>query len=266
MAGKVNDSVVVFDSARRRYGPSEYTIEDLLGGADRPDDGGSDVSVGGGGFTFPLDIAPTTPHEADDEFTAPTLDPKWTPGSRAVTTILDPSVLTLKPANHTNSKSATLSQVAPGGTFEISAKISSIGGPGNGSSSDVRVGLYLGAPSIPRALVSGIGLSTGPKQAMAIEVDNYSETADWGAFNGTWSGNIGQNYDGSFIWHRMVWDGSNIKSYFSPNGVRWNQFYSRPFSSPPTVMGLALYANSTGGMDPIDEMSVDWFRCKTVSL
>lgn len=225
----------------------------------------TDYLVPAGAVVLPLDAPLDNALPAySDEFDGTTLNPKWIPGVKPVQAVLNNGWLELAPTGFF--KSTTISQAAPPGQFVIVVKHTSQANAYNLPNTDFRPGIYVGFESIPRVLVTGLALSGGPRAAMAIEIDSYSETADWGGFNGSWSDNRGPEFDGTPVWHKVVWTGTSLVCFFSTNGRKWRQLYTRNYSAAPTRIGYALYTNS-GELNPAyDEASVDYFRVASANL
>ena len=214
---------------------------------------------GGGAALLPLDKAPTFPHAKDDEFTGSSLDAKWTKGpdtSWSTAAVAD-GFLSLVVA--TASKHAyQLRQAAPTGDFTITAKVAC---PLGSSAQDVRSGLFVARTTGTKSLVWGLALSGGPAKAMWIEHSNYSDTVDWGAYNGSWSGNLLGTYGGGFLWYRLKWVSATgiLTMSISTDGVQWVVASTRGSWNQPDRIGLVI-ENNSGNTAVGEAISVEWFR------
>lgn len=203
--------------------------------------------------TAVIDDPPVSAHAKDDEFPGSSLDAKWTAGSNAITTTVANGLLTFKP-NVGSKFGYLIRQVAPTGAFTVIAKLSPLIPV---KLSDCRIGLFVARTANTKALVSGIDIS-GAGNAALIELNAYSEAADWAAYNGTYSGPIAGAVTGGWVWHRLRWDTTNLYCDISMNGVTWYQFGTLAWLQPDRV-GLAIYSNA-GNQNVNEGMVVDWFR------
>lgn len=204
-----------------------------------------------------LDIRPTSPNAKDDEFDGTSLDAKWTKGtSKVAVTSVANGTLRMRAAG--TGFAYMLRQPAPSGDFSISAKLSPRVPV---SLSDTRPGIFMAQTSSSKALVCGLGLSGGPANAMWIEHSNYSDTADWGAFNGSWSSNALGTYGGGWRYYRMRWvsASSTIFMDFSHDGIEWYAWTSRAGWSQPDRIGIVI-ENNTGNLTADEGLHVAWFR------
>ena len=222
----------------------------------RPRGAGGGGGGGGGALLFPIDAAPSSPHAKDDEFSAAALDAKWTPGANAIVTTLAEGWLELR-ADIASRHAYFIRQLAPAGDFTITAKIAS---RLPWTPTDHRPGIFVAHTGSSRALVAGIGLSGGPAQAMWIEHSNYSEVANWGGYNGSWSGNVGVAYFGGSLYFRIRSVGGTLTVEFSASGGGWRQVGgTRAWAVQPDRIGLVL-ENNSGNMQTTEGLLVDWFR------
>jgi hypothetical protein len=213
--------------------------------------------LGGGGSSYPLDIEPENTHAKSDEFNEDgVLDAKWTSGFKATTKTVAHSWLTITPNG--SGFAHKIYQVAPTGDFAISLKSS---WPSGIPLTDTRPGLFVAKTAQTKALVGGLGISGGPSKAMWIEHSNYSEVADWGAYNGGFSGNLGGTYAGGPIWHRMRWVSASSTVFidWSADGVTWYAGSSRASWSQPDRIGIVI-ENNSGNTSVNDSYNIDWFR------
>jgi hypothetical protein len=234
----------------------QVLVYDLAAGLWKP----GTVSGGGGGGAagLPLDTAPGTPHAKDDEFAGTTLDAKWTAGFKACTKTVAGGWLSIKPTA-VPGYAYMIRQVAPTGDFSIAAKLSA---PLGVTATDTRPGLFMARTTGTKALVYGLGLSGGPAKGMWIEHANYNEGADWGGYNGSWSGNLWGTFAGGAVWYRMRWvaASSTIFMDVSVDGVSWVvAATSRAGWAQPDRIGIVI-ENKSGNTGLLDCMDVDWFR------
>jgi hypothetical protein len=206
------------------------------------------------GLLLPLDVAPTSAHAKDDEFSGSSLDAKWTSGSVGCTKTVANGWLTMTPSV-ANGHAYLIRQVAPTGDFTVSAKmIPRI----PFTLTDIRPGLLIARTASTLGIAVGFGLSGGPAKAMWIEHSNYSEAADWGGYNGSWSNNQGSTYAGGPLWFRVRYTGGNLVMDYSHDGLGWVNFGTRAWSQPDRI-GIVI-ENNSGNTNVLEAFSVDWFR------
>jgi hypothetical protein len=204
---------------------------------------------------FPLDIAPTSPSTWDDEFNGTSLDGKWTAGFNSITTTVGNGLLQLQ-VNVINKHAYFIRQVAPTGSFTVTAKLAQVVPV---KIDDSREGIFMARTASSVALTCGYDNSNNT-QAMFIEHSNYSESADWAGYNGNYV-SAGQQGLGLFYWYRMRWvtGSSTIFTDYSANGTIWYNFGSRTGQSQPDRVGIVVECNS-GDAKLTQGMLVDWFR------
>jgi hypothetical protein len=210
-----------------------------------------------------LDIAPGSAHAKDDEFTAASLDTKWTnplssgTGLTLSTTTAGDGWLVMEPATSGTSSTGKhlfgIRQAAPTGSFSISAKVG-----GGKYDDDTGHGLFVARTGNSQAYSLG-HYSNSFLAARGIGFANYSETADAGAFDST-----NQDYAVGWwgiTWFKMVYDasGSTLNFYWSGDGCDWVLVWTKTSVLQPDRIGLAMYSNS-GTVVANHKMFVDWFR------
>jgi hypothetical protein len=212
------------------------------------------ASSGGGGSTLPLDTAPGTPHAKDDEFAGSSLDlTKWTAGAMAIAATEANGWLTLFPGV-ANKHAYFIRQIAPAGNFSIMAKVASTQ---PGQVADHRPGIFVARTASGLALVTGLGASGGGG-FMWIEHGNYSESLDWGGYNGSWSGNQGAAHNGAAYWFRLRYASPTLYIAFSDNGVIWYEWASRAWSQPDRI-GIVI-ENNSGNAVVTEGVVAEYFR------
>ena len=277
-----DDSIVVFNKERGVYEPSEVTVDDLeegggAGASSLSDLADVDVDTRAAGDVLqwdgaswiagPVMVASTNPldnvdfsHPKSDTFSEATLDPKWGPATSAAgletLKTFNSGRLFMEPAASGAGSTGKfggfgIAQVAPTGAFRIEAKILDGGGD-----DDVRAGIYVASTSTSKAHILGTQLHNN--RAVNANGLAYSETAEWGSFDG-YDQYTGTPY-GLPTWYAIEWrTNGDLVFFLSQNGTVWRQFASRSGQVPPDRIGLAMWANqSDTRADHI--MAVDWFR------
>lgn len=212
---------------------------------------------------LPIDVPPTSPHAKDDEFSAPSLNARWTdPITSAATntiTFNGSHIVIESSTTGTGSSSKRgafgIRQIAPSGSFTISAKITD--GTGDGGTDDARTGVFV-AITGGKAHVFGRQSSVS-RLANAIGVTTYSESTDWSTYDG-FDAYDGTNPPGT-AWYRIKWDAaaSTLSFYWSTSGVFWQLLTTRTGQSQPDRIGICIYAN-TANIGADHKLGCDWFR------
>lgn len=218
-------------------------------------------SSGGGGNVLPLDFEPATAHAKDDDFTALTLDPKWT---NPVTTGVglgvaigfDSSWLSIEPSTAGSASTGLhgifgIRQPAPIGSFSISAKIVD-----DGTGDDTRTGIFVADTVSGKGHI--LGIQRQNSRAANANGFTYSETADSSGYDGY------DTYVGPMVtlcWLKIKWDAasSTFIFYYSLDGGAWVQLNTRSGMTQPTRIGLGLWANSSD-VKANHILRADWFR------
>lgn len=214
-----------------------------------------------------LDISPASAHAKDDEFNGSSLDAKWTNplssgASLGLTLAVAKGWLTFEPSTtgtgNTGKHIFGIRQAAPTGNFTIMARIAD-GGSANGVD-DARTGIFIARTASNVAIVCG-RQSSVPRIGDLIRTATYSETADWGAYDGgtnPFLANTNQSQSGT--WYKIVWDtGGTVTGYFSTDGVRWVSLGSITGQSQPDRIGICMYAQ-LGNVLADHTLSCNWFR------
>jgi len=208
-----------------------------------------------------LDTAPTTPHAKDDEFNGTSLDAKWTnPGVTTRTNLIafnGDGWLMLEPSDTGSGSVSTrgayaIRQTAPSGAFTITAKIVD-----SRSGDDVRVGIFVASTSASKAhMVSSARNNNRLAEAVGIP---YSETADWGAFDGFVQAVTPYVYQA--YWYQIIWNGSGTLTFnHSTDGFAWSTALgTRTGQVQPDRIGLAIWAN-VAGIFADHKLFCAWFR------
>jgi hypothetical protein len=215
-----------------------------------------DVAGGGGGSTggFPVDVAPTTAHAKDDEFSGSSLDPKWTnPLSTdhgAAGIIVAGGALKLDAPATPSKKVTGIRQPAPTGSFTVSASVVYT----DSYTFDMRCGVFA-------AVTGGKGHVVGPQpqdnNGGYIGVTTVSNVADWSGYDGTVGGGAGL---GAYIGrYRIRWDAATSTIYWDCWRAAWVNLGSRASMTQPDQIGVCMYTQSLN-MPTTPEMYVDWFR------
>lgn len=219
---------------------------------------------GGGGDILPLDVVPGSPHASDDEFTAGTLDAKWTDPATSTRTnliTLSNSWMILEPAvagsaNITTRGGYGIRQASPSGSFSVSCKLAY-----EHRANDVRAGVFTG-----RLTATAKGHLLGVQDSAnayvdAVGISSYSHSADWGAFDGFVSAATGGLGDKVVSWYKIVWDSasSTFSFYYSQNGVFWTLYTTRASMAQPEYVGLAIWSNGETIYQD-QRVAFDWFR------
>jgi hypothetical protein len=228
-------------------------------------DGVSGKLVRDGGtkdIAFSLDVPPVSPHAKDDEFSGSALDVKWTnpaTSTRTLTLTVSNGWLRFEPSEAGSASTGVrggfgIRQTAPTGSFSISAKIVNTGHVGD----DGRVGIFVATGSAT-AHGSIVGSLRGFARIANYDGFTYSETADWGAYDGTdvystpeWP---------SIVWLKMVWDSATsiLTCYYTADGCVWTYLNARTAQVQPTAIGLAIWGNSAN-IYADHVLMCDWFR------
>lgn len=220
---------------------------------------------GGGSSSaeLPFDIVPASPDADDDEFTGTSLDGAWTnPVTSAAgqtnTIVVANGWMVMEPATAGSSSTGKrvfgIRKVSPSGSFTVSAKIT-----GNYTGSDLRPGIFV-------AKTGGGGYICGPAfqdtlAAVSIGFSGYSESADWGSYDGVHLVTIGPSLVRHMGWYRIRYDAGASTVYFdySINGVVWRQFSSRGSVTQRDRMGIVLWSNGAT-VNADEQLAVGWFR------
>ncbi len=217
------------------------------------------------GSTYPLDVAPASPHAKDDEFTAGTLDAKWTSpvtSTQAIATSFSNGWITIEPnaagTASTGSRGGFgIRQNAPAGSFTISAKIAE--GRSDAGVDDSRTGIFCALTGSDAGHI--FGRQSSIARLANVNSFTYSESADWGAAGGL---DLVGLVLGSYyqpIWYKIAWvtGTSTLTFSYSLNGVHWFVLGTRGSQSQPTRIGIAIWSNSADTKAD-HKLGCDWFR------
>lgn len=189
------------------------------------------------------DILPASPNAKDDEFTAGSLDGKWSWLNQGTSTIVfnDPTdYATITPQSSTW---RGLTQAVPAGSWTVTAKLSA----GFGFINDGYAGIWIHGGTDGTGDVWSIGKDGGSSIATRGEqIASY-------AFNGT-RGNTNVTWGVNLIYLRITWDTTNLQYWAAVDGIRYNRFTSFAPAYTPTKFGLATRSSDT------QPSSWDWFR------
>lgn len=227
------------------------------------------AETGGGGSDgysdLLLDIPPSSPDADDDEFPGTSLDGAWldpvtSAAGQTNTITVGGGWLVLEPATagtgSTGKHVFGIRKVSPAGSFKVSGKVTS-----NAISTDLRPGVFV-AKTGGGGYICGPGYS-GSLGAVSIGFTGYSETADWGGYDGVHLvGTGGTGTSEPWLgWYRIRYDAGATTVYFdySVNGVLWKNFASKGSVAQPDRMGVALWSNG-GTIAADDQFGVGWFR------
>lgn len=211
-------------------------------------------------YGAPFDVPPASPSSYDDEFTAGTLDGKWTDPaitSRTNTIVLASDWLYLEPSESggasTGKRANAIRQNSPAGSFTITAKFAD-NAPSN---DDGRLGLFTGRTASNKGIIWGPYRANGSQAAFCTFA--YAETTDFGAYDSDANSTYG-TYSGA-CHYRMIWDaGASTMVYqYSVDGVFWTTALTRSSQAQPDRMGIALWSNS-GTLLADHVLACDYFR------
>lgn len=208
-----------------------------------------DVEGGGGApgsSSFVIaDIEPGSPNAKDDEFTAGSLDGKWSwlnQGSSSIAFSDPDDWATITPQLSTSWRGIV--QAVPGGNWTMTARLSA----GFGHIQDGYAGIWLHGGTDGTGDIWCIGKDGAPGTVITRceTMVSYSYTGIRSNTNVTWGVNV--------AYLRMTWDGTNIQTWISLDGIRYQPFTAFAPGYTPTKFGIATKSNS--GFPS----SFDWFR------
>ncbi len=191
------------------------------------------------------DIVPASPHAKDDEFNTASLDGKWSwlnQGSSAVA-FNDPSGwATITPQTSTSWRGVT--QAVPSGNWTVTAKLSA----GFGHLQDGYAGIWIHGGTDGTGDVWCIGKDGAPGTVITRceQIAGYSFSGTRSNTNATWCVNA--------AYLRVTWDGTNLQTWISLDGIRYQRFTEFAPGYTPTKFGVATKSNSGYAS------SFDWFR------
>jgi hypothetical protein len=191
------------------------------------------------------DVQPLSAHGCDDEFTAASLDAKWStwdPGSLLTATIdADYRSLKLAATGNGSIRYAGIHQPVPDSEYAVYAKVGATGiAPG-----EFRIGIFVSDdvtanPSTADFRVLEVAVS-------ATLVGWIVDSRTFAAYNGTPS--TTDNISNSLyapIYLRMRCNGTSFAGDFSQDGRSWWQISSRTLGFIPTHFGLCLEPVTNG--------------------
>jgi hypothetical protein len=227
---------------------------------------------GSGGDPFPINVAPGSAHGSDDEFsdTGSAVPGGWTEITTSQTGayVEGGGVLLFEPSGagtaSTGSRGAFgIRKNSPTGSFTISARLADRYLTLN---DNARVGIFVARTTgTVFHHVGHVGAATSSTVASTIRGTSYSESADWGAYDGVNTVDFNPTGRQLFagLWYRIVWNSGagSIAFYFSMDGLAWEIIPASTITgqSQPDRMGVAIYSNSTD-IRANHGIAVDWFR------
>lgn len=210
---------------------------------------------------LPLDMTSGSGHAKDDEFSGTSLDAKWTnpaTSTRTLTLAVSNGFLTLEPSEAgTGSTSSRggfgIRQSAPTGSFTIMAKILNTGHVGD----EARVGIFVARTADNKGHI--LGNLRGLPRIVNADGFTYSESADWGAYDG-FDSYVAPDWP-IVVWMKIVWNSSagSFSFYYSADGWFWTLLTTRTGQSQPDRIGIAMWAN-TANIYADHVLACDWFR------
>lgn len=186
------------------------------------------------GFLDVPDMPPAVPNAKDDEFTAGTLDAKWTIVNQA-TKVITLSKSWLNIDTSIKDEGATcLTQVMPSTPYTMIAKV---------SVDAQNVNYYAGGLMVGDS-------SSGKIVAFGVEINNLIEINKWNSYS-SWSANylqVSAINPNTFRYIKVYDNGTNLYFYTSKNGSGWTLLYSisrTDWLTTPDRIGLITWAGTT---------------------
>ena len=243
--------VITLDSRGNIIGISSVAI-DAVGGGGAPSAAKYIVTEAHAGLSAEIvipsmaghpDIVPASPNAKDDEFNASSLDGKWAWLNQGSSTIVfnDPDGWATITPQSSNWRGIT--QAVPGGNWTVTAKLSS----GFGFINDGYAGIWIHGGTDGTGDVWCLGKDGGSSIATRCEqISGYS-------FSGTRT-NTNVTWGAGSAYLRITWDGTNLQTWISLDGIRYNRFTAFAPGYSPTKIGIATRSSSGFAS------SFDWFR------
>lgn len=191
------------------------------------------------------DIVPASPATEDDEFNAGSLDGKWSwlnQGSSAIAFNDPDGWATITPQTSTQWRGIV--QAVPGGNWTVTARLSA----GFGHEQDGYAGIWIHGGTDGTGDIWCIGKDGAPGTVITRceTMVSYSYTGIRSNTNVTWGVNV--------AYLRVSWDGTNLRTWISLDGIRYQRFTAFAPGYTPTKFGIATKSNSGYSS------SFDWFR------
>lgn len=230
------------------------------------------ITIAGGGSSdlFPLDVAPGSPSAFDDEGTGSLpgiwTDPITSAAGQTNTITRGNGWTYIEPATagtaSTGKRIFGIRQTCPAGSFSVSAKVFDGMSEDFANTDDGRSGIFV-ATTGGNAHVLG-HQSSVPRVADYIGVTGYSESADWGGFDGsnTSEATLSRNALMVGTWYKLDWNAGSttLTYYFSQDGIRWHKLGSRNTGvAQPDRIGICIYANGAD-VRADHQLAYRWFR------